>query len=98
MHVHTWVQGLDLALVCCEVRVGIITDVDSFGAVVSKLVSAGAANSIGRVGSYIDIIVVSSEKPLREPAKLTGDNYHLVLCPAIPRLALMWPSREYLNL
>lgn len=62
MHVHTRTQRFDLTLVRCEMRVGEVTDVDGFGAVVRKLMSAGTANSNGRVCSYIGFSISSPEE------------------------------------
>lgn len=57
VNVYAWIQGLNLTLVSCEMRVGKVTDVDSFGAVVRELVGAGTANPVGRVCSYLFLLI-----------------------------------------
>lgn len=49
--VYAGIQGLDLPLVCCQVAVCVVADVDGFGAVVGVLVRCGAADACGGVGS-----------------------------------------------
>ena len=53
LHIYARVEGLDLALVCCEMRVAVVADVDCFGAVFGVLVGAGAAEAGGGIGSWI---------------------------------------------
>lgn len=45
VHVDTWVEGLDLALVGVEVCGGEVGDEDGAGAVVGELVRAGSADA-----------------------------------------------------
>lgn len=59
VNVYTGIQGFNLPLVCCQVAVGVVADVDGFGAVVGILVRCGAADACGGVGSWLLLVCVS---------------------------------------